>query len=74
VTAKIMTQNAVVKEALEAQSVELRQNLEQAGVKVDAVEVTVASHEFEKNLEQNAEGEKQQGEQQGKKKKAEPAD
>ena len=66
VTAKIMTQNAVVKEALEAQTVELRQNLEQAGVKVDAVEVTVASHEFEKNLEQNAEGEKQQGEQQEK--------
>lgn len=27
-----MTQNAVVKEALEAQTVELRQNLEQAGV------------------------------------------
>lgn len=68
VTAKIMTQNAVVKEALEAQTVELRQNLEQAGVKVDAVEVTVASHEFEKNLEQNAEGEKQQGEQQEKEK------
>ena len=61
VTAKIMTQNAVVKEALEAQTVELRQNLEQA-------EVTVASHEFEKNLEQNAEGEKQQGEQQEKEK------
>ena len=35
---------------------------------VDAVEVTVASHEFEKNLEQNAEGEKQQGEQQEKEK------
>lgn len=68
VTAKIMTQNAVVKEALEAQTVELRQNLEQAGVKVDAVEVTVASHEFEKNLEQNAEEEKQQGEQQEKEK------
>ncbi len=68
VTAKIMTQNAVVKAALEAQTVELRQNLEQTGVKVDAVEVTVASHEFEKNLEQNAEGEKQQGEQQEKEK------
>lgn len=68
VTAKILTQNAVVKEALEAQTVELRQNLEQSGVKVDAVEVTVASHEFERNLEQNAEGEKQQGEQQEKEK------
>lgn len=66
VSAKILTQNAIVKEALEAQVVELRQNLEQAGVKVDAVDVTVASHEFEKNLEQNAEGEKQQGEQQEK--------
>ncbi len=67
-TAKITTQNAMVKEALEAQLVELKQNLEQAGVKVDAVEVTVSSHEFERNLEQNAEGEKQQGEQQEKEK------
>ncbi len=41
-------------------------------MKVDAVEVTVASHEFEKNLEQNAEGEKQQGEQQGKRKRQNP--
>ena len=32
---------------------ELRESLNQSGVKVDAVEVTVASHEFEKNLEQN---------------------
>ena len=72
-TAKTMTQNAVVKEALEAQTVELRQNLEQAGVKVDAVEVTVASHEFEKNLEQNAEGENSRASSR-KKKKAEPAD
>ena len=31
----------------------MRQNSNQAGVKVDAIEVTVASHEFEKNLEQN---------------------
>ena len=52
VTAKIQTQNAVVKEALEVQIADLRQNLNQAGVKVDAIEVTVASHEFEQNLEQ----------------------
>ena len=69
-TAKLTTQSAIVKEALETQLVELRQNLEQAGVKVDAVEVTVASHEFEKNLEQNAEGGKQQGEQQEREKNA----
>jgi flagellar hook-length control protein FliK len=35
----------------------------EAGVKVDAIEVTVASHEFEKNLEQNEHrGEQQQAE------------
>ena len=43
----------VVKEALELQMATLRENLTQAGVKVDAIEVTIASHEFEKNLEQN---------------------
>ena len=53
-----------VRAALETQVADLRQNLNQAGVKVDAIEVTVASHEFEKNLEQNQENEKQQGERQ----------
>lgn len=60
ITAKIQTQNVIVKEALEAQLADLRQNLGQAGVKVDAVEVTVASHEFERNLEQDANSQKQQ--------------
>ena len=60
ITAKIQTQNAVVKEALEAQIADLRQNLSQAGVKVDAIEVTIASHEFERNLEQDANSQKQQ--------------
>lgn len=60
ISAKIQLQNEAVKEAVEAQIVELRQNLNQAGVKVDAVEVTVASHEFEKNLEQDAKREEQQ--------------
>lgn len=60
ITAKIQTQNAIVKEALEMQIAELRQNLTQAGVKVDAVEVTVSSHEFERNLEQDANSQKQQ--------------
>ena len=31
---------------------EWRKTLEQSGVKVDSIEVTVASHEFERNLEQ----------------------
>lgn len=66
VSAHITVQNDIVKEALETQLVELRQSMNQAGVKVDAVEVTVGSHEFEKNLEQNAKQQEQQAEQQEK--------
>ena len=60
ITAKIQTQNTIVKEALEMQIADLKVNLNQAGVKVDSVEVTVASHEFERNLEQDANSQKQQ--------------
>lgn len=66
ITAKIQTQNAIVKEALEMQVADLRQNLSQAGVKVDAIEVTIASHEFERNLEQDANSQKQQEDAQAK--------
>ena len=60
ITAKIETQNLAVKEALEVQMADLKVNLNQAGVKVDSVEVTIASHEFERNLEQDANSKKQQ--------------
>lgn len=53
VNAQFHATNEVVKEALEAQIATLRESLNQAGVKVDAIEVTIASHEFERNLEQN---------------------
>ena len=53
VNAQFHATSEVVKEALEAQVATLRENLNQAGVKVDAIEVTIASHEFERNLEQN---------------------
>lgn len=66
VSAQIAASNEAVKIALEAQVAELRESLDQAGVKVDAIEVTVASHEFEKNLEQNFTREQQEGEQQEK--------
>lgn len=66
VSARITAQNEAVKEALESQLVELRQSLNQAGVKVEAVEVTVESHEFEKNLEQNTKQQENQAEQQEK--------
>lgn len=61
VNAQFTVTNEIVKEALEAQLVNLRENLNQAGVKVDAVEVTVASHEFERNLDQNHSREEQEG-------------
>ena len=64
VNAQIAASNETVRAALEAQVADLRSNLNQAGVKVDAIEVTVASHEFEKNLEQNQNGQKQEGERQ----------
>lgn len=65
ITAHMMVMNEVVREALESQLGNLRETLSQAGVKVDAVEVTVASHEFEQNLEQNSSKEEKQQEQSG---------
>ncbi len=63
VHAQLYAQNEDVKVALEAQIATLTENLNQAGVKVDAVEIAVATHEFERNLEQNAgSGEGQQEE------------
>ena len=46
VTAHLAVQNEIVKEALENQTIQLREN----------IEVTIASHEFERNLEQNQQG------------------
>lgn len=63
ITAELAVSSETVKAALEAQIADLRTSLNQQGIKVDAVEVTIASHEFERNLEQNAAGEEQQGSQ-----------
>ncbi|MGN0346448.1 MAG: flagellar hook-length control protein FliK [Lachnospiraceae bacterium] len=51
VTAHFTAQDEAVRAALESQIAQLKENLEQQGVKVTAVEVTIASHEFEQNLE-----------------------
>lgn len=64
VTAQIAASNEAVKEILQTQMADLKTTLNQQGVKVDAVEVTVASHEFERNLEQNASGEERQAQEQ----------
>jgi flagellar hook-length control protein FliK len=52
VTANFIAQNEAVKEALESQVVQLREQFEEQGVKVESIEVTVQTHEFERNLEQ----------------------
>lgn len=54
VTAQFTAQNEAVKAILESQTVELKERLEEQGLKIEAVEVTIASHEFERSLEQNA--------------------
>ena len=63
VRAQLAAQNQTVKEALDTHVAEQRQSLSQQGIKVDAIEVTVASHEFEQNLEENARQEEQMREQ-----------
>uniref|UniRef100_UPI0040562642 flagellar hook-length control protein FliK n=1 Tax=Agathobacter sp. TaxID=2021311 RepID=UPI0040562642 len=59
--AQFTATNEIVKEALESQLATLRENLNQAGVKVDAIEVTVQTHQFEHNLEQNHKREENEG-------------
>ena len=62
VTANFIAQNEAVKAALESQMVQLTQRFEEQGVKVEAVEVTVQTHEFERNLEQGRGRDQQSGE------------
>lgn len=67
VTANFVTQNEQVKAALETQIVELKNNMNEQGIKVEAIEVTVASHAFEENL--SNEGRQADGEQESENKK-----
>lgn len=50
VTAQIAAQSEAVKEAMESQIAVLRQNMEEHGLKIEDVEVTVASHGFEQDM------------------------
>ncbi|MCM1386296.1 MAG: flagellar hook-length control protein FliK [Bacillus sp. (in: Bacteria)] len=61
VSAQFTAQNEVVKAAIESQLVQLKTQFEEQGIKVDAVEVTVANYRFEQNFSGNEEhpGEKQ---------------
>ena len=61
ITAAFTAQNEAVKAAIEGQIAILQENLDKQGVKVEAVEVTVASHKFEENLHKdNEENRKEQ--------------
>jgi flagellar hook-length control protein FliK len=59
-TANFITQNETVKAALESQMVQLKEQFEEQGVKVEAIEVTVQTHEFERNLDEQGRGRNQQ--------------
>lgn len=65
ITAQFTAQNEAVKSVLESQIVQLRNNFEEQGIKVEAVEVTVESHAFERNL--SGENSNRQAAQEGKK-------
>ena len=64
ITANFTTQNESVRAALESQIVQLKEQMNEQGLKVAEVEVTVSSHAFERNLDE--EGQNRSGEDQSK--------
>ena len=64
ITATIAAQNEAVRDALMVQALTLKEELNQQGLKVEAVEVTIESHEFERNTENGGEQAKDLYEQQ----------
>lgn len=58
-TAQIAAQNQIAKEAIESQINVLRENFENQGIKVEAVEVTLASRGFEQNFDRENGSEEQ---------------
>ena len=60
ITAQFTTQNETVRAAIESQMIQLKEQFEEQGIKVDAVEVTVANHAYgdqsfagQENMEQD---------------------
>ena len=54
VVAQFTAQNETVKAALESQVAQLQQRFDEQGIKIDSVEVTLQSHQFEQNLQQGS--------------------
>lgn len=66
VTAQMFVQNETVKTMIESQLSVLREAMNEQGVKVQAVEVTVETGQFGRSLEQHSEQQKQEAEKQAK--------
>lgn len=56
VTAQFITQNEAVKAVLESQMIQLKESFEQQGVKVEAIEVNVQAQQFDRNFDENRNG------------------
>mgnify|MGYP002510594463 CR=1 FL=1 len=62
ITAQFTTQNETVRAVIETQLIQLKEQFEEQGIKVDAVEVTVANHEYGQQFSQdNKDAERKQG-------------
>lgn len=55
ITANFVTQNEQVRAALESQMAQLKEDMNEQGIKVENIEVTLASHAFEENLSKDNE-------------------
>lgn len=66
VTAQLFVQNEAVKTMIEGQLSVLRETMAQQGVKVEAVEVAVETGNFDRNLEQHSEQQRQEAQKQAK--------
>ena len=55
ITAQFTTQNETVRAVIETQLIQLKEQFEEQGIKVDAVEVTVANHEYGQQFSQENE-------------------
>lgn len=59
-TAHFTTQNEAVRAVIETQLIQLKNQFEEQGIKVDAVEVTVANHAYGQQFSQDSENAKQE--------------
>lgn len=59
-TAQFFAQNEMVKAALETQMIQLQEQFEEQGIKVDAIEVSVQTNAFQQNLDEQGRGHQEQ--------------